>query len=60
ERPGFPLVYVNKRFETTTGYSREEIVGKNCKFLQSDKSEPSQIKKLSRSLKSAKPVKVRI
>ncbi len=31
---GFPLVYVNKQFETTTGYNRDEIIGQNCKFLQ--------------------------
>ena len=31
---GFPLVYVNKQFETTTGYNRNEIIGINCKFLQ--------------------------
>lgn len=31
---GFPLVYVNKKFETTTGYNRNEIIGLNCKFLQ--------------------------
>uniref|UniRef100_A0A6C0D403 PAS domain-containing protein n=1 Tax=viral metagenome TaxID=1070528 RepID=A0A6C0D403_9ZZZZ len=31
---GFPLLYVNKHFETTTGYSRNEVIGKNCKFLQ--------------------------
>lgn len=31
---GFPLVYVNKHFEKTTGYNRNEIIGLNCKFLQ--------------------------
>lgn len=31
---GFPLVYVNKQFEKTTGYNRDEIIGTNCKFLQ--------------------------
>lgn len=30
------LIYVNKAFEALTLYSREEIVGKNCKFLQGE------------------------
>jgi PAS domain S-box-containing protein len=56
-RPGFPLVYVNKAFEETTGYRRSEIVGHNCKFLQSEKSEPEQILLISNALAYAQPVK---
>jgi PAS domain S-box-containing protein len=33
-RYGFPLIYVNPRFEALTGYDRHEILGRNCKFLQ--------------------------
>lgn len=29
-----PIVYANKAFETMTGYSQEEIIGRNCRFLQ--------------------------
>ena len=29
-----PLVYVNPAFEVMTGYSLEDIVGRNCRFLQ--------------------------
>ncbi len=31
-----PLIYVNSAFEAMTGYSREAIIGKNCRFLQGD------------------------
>eukprot|EP01038_Epipyxis_sp_PR26KG_P008463 gene8463-11443_t len=58
DRKGFPLVYVNKAFEKTTLYERSEIVGHNCKFLQSDKSEPDQIQKLTDALRYAHPCKV--
>lgn len=60
ERRGFPLIYVNKAFEQTTGYSRSQIVGQNCKFLQSDKTEQDQILQLSNALAEAQPVKVAI
>ena len=30
----FPLVYVNPAFEVITGFSIEESIGKNCRFLQ--------------------------
>ena len=32
--PDMPLVYVNPAFELMTGYSLEEIQGRNCRFLQ--------------------------
>jgi PAS domain S-box-containing protein len=30
-----PIVYVSDNFEKLTGYSRHEILGQNCRFLQS-------------------------
>lgn len=32
--PDNPLVYVNEGFERLTGYERQDILGKNCRFLQ--------------------------
>lgn len=31
-----PIVYANKAFERLTGYSQDEIVGFNCRFLQGE------------------------
>ena len=33
-RPDLPLNYVNPAFEVMTGYSLEEVQGRNCRFLQ--------------------------
>ncbi len=32
--PDNPIVYCNPAFEEISGYSREEIIGHNCRFLQ--------------------------
>ena len=32
--PDLPLTYVNPAFEVMTGYTLEEVQGKNCRFLQ--------------------------
>lgn len=34
DRPGFPLIYVNRHFEATTLYTRDEIIGQNCKYVR--------------------------
>lgn len=58
---GFPLLYVNKQFETMTGYNRADIIGKNCKFLQPDeipRKEVLQYVLMKNSLEVSKPVSV--
>lgn len=36
EHTSFPLVYVNREFEVLTQFSREDVVGQNCRFLHSE------------------------
>lgn len=39
--PEYPLIYVNPAFLKTTGYRLEEIIGRNCRFLQGeDRDQP--------------------
>ena len=32
--PDNPIVYANRVFEEMSGYAQEEIIGRNCRFLQ--------------------------
>lgn len=34
--PDNPIIYCNEAFEQLTGYSFQEIIGRNCRFLQGD------------------------
>ena len=46
EREGkeLPLIYVNAAFERMTGYSRDEILYQDCRFLQAgDRDQPALI-----------------
>lgn len=54
----FPIGYVNPAFTALTGYSMEEVVGKNCKFLQCEKTEPKQANIISEALRRCEACKV--
>ncbi|MGB5735449.1 MAG: PAS domain-containing protein [Thiohalocapsa sp.] len=56
--PDNPIVYVNEVFMRITGYSRDEIVGRNCRFLQGDDRAQPEIDEIRAALASHRPVAV--
>jgi PAS domain S-box-containing protein len=40
--PDNPIIYCNVAFEQMTGYSRNEIIGHNCRFLQNEDRNQAQ------------------
>ncbi|GAB2984458.1 hypothetical protein GCM10027049_22840 [Mucilaginibacter puniceus] len=42
--PDQPIIFCNTAFEKLTGYSREEILGHNCRFLQGNDRDQEAIK----------------
>ena len=53
-----PIVYANKAFERLTGYSQEEIIGHNCRFLQGDDRDQSERHQISEAMKNHESVEV--
>jgi PAS domain S-box-containing protein len=45
-QPDDPIVYVNPAFERTTGYATEEVLGRNCRFLQREDRDQSALGEL--------------
>jgi PAS domain S-box-containing protein len=40
--PDQPLVYANPAFERLTGYAASDILGRNCRFLQDGRHDPTE------------------
>ncbi|MGJ0509335.1 MAG: helix-turn-helix domain-containing protein [Methylocystis sp.] len=53
-----PIVYANKRFHEITGYDAEEIIGRNCRFLQGDDRDQEGLRRLREAIRNHQPVEV--
>ena len=49
-RPDNPIVYVNRAFETLTGYSTTHAVGRNCRFLQGNHRDQPELTDLRKAI----------
>jgi PAS domain S-box-containing protein len=48
--PDNPMIYVSEEFERQTGYSVEEALGRNCRFLQGTDTDPNAVKAIRHAL----------
>jgi PAS domain S-box-containing protein len=59
-QPDNPIVYVTPEFETHTGYRREEVLGRNCRFLQGVDTDPITVGKIRNAIDRMLPIEVEI
>jgi PAS domain S-box-containing protein len=53
-----PLVFVNDAFCHLTGYLREEILGRNCRFLQGPDSDPEALRRIRDAVLKAQAIRI--
>ena len=51
-QPDMPLIYVNPAFTRQTGYTAEEAVGRNCRFLQGEDRDQPNLEVLRAALRN--------
>lgn len=49
-REGFPLTFVNAAFEQLTGFRGDEVLGRNCRFLQGAGTDPGAVAEVAAAL----------
>ena len=50
--PDNPMIYVSEEFERQTGYSAEEALGRNCRFLQGAETNPYAVEAIRLALRA--------
>ena len=46
----YPIIYANPGFEKMTGYTNQEVIGRNCRFLQGNDTEQVGIEEMRQAI----------
>ena len=60
QRPDRPIIYANGAFTRITGYEAEEVIGKNCRFLQGDETASEAVEEIRAALREERPCRVEL
>nr|AML76832.1 putative LOV domain-containing protein [Tetraselmis cordiformis] len=58
--PDCPVIFASDSFLRLVGYSREEVLGHNCRFLQGDETDKAAVRQLRKAVTQAKSITVRL
>jgi two-component system, cell cycle sensor histidine kinase and response regulator CckA len=58
--PNNPIIYASPGFTRLTGYTAEEVVGRNCRFLQGKDTDPAAVAQVREAIREARPCKVEL
>ncbi|MDZ7853041.1 MAG: EAL domain-containing protein [Halomonas sp.] len=56
--PDLPIIYANDAFQRMTGYSREDVIGRNCRFLQGPETDEATVQQIRHHLTHYREVHV--
>ncbi|MBI0539555.1 PAS domain S-box protein, partial [Roseomonas sp. KE2513] len=59
-QPDDPIIFVNRAFQDLSGYSAEELLGRNCRFLQGPDTDPAQVAEIRRALAERRDIAIEI
>lgn len=59
-QPDNPIVFCNEAFQTLTGYSQEEVLGRNCRFMQGPDTDPAAVAKIRAAIVNGESISVEL
>lgn len=55
-----PIVFVNDAFCRVTGYSRDESIGRNCRFLQGPETDPAAVADVRAAIEQEREISIEL
>jgi PAS domain S-box-containing protein len=59
-QPDNPIVFANLGFERLTGYGSDDVLGRNCRFLQGPDTDPDTVREIREAVAAARRCAVEI
>ncbi len=59
-RPDNPITFVTKAFCRQTGYSEDEVVGRNCRFMQGPDTDRAAVRRIREAIERLEPITIDI
>jgi PAS domain S-box-containing protein len=59
-QPDNPIIFANHAFCELTGYRQEEVMGRNCRFLQGPQTDPADRARLRRCIEQREDIHIEI
>jgi PAS domain S-box-containing protein len=56
--PDNPIVFVNDSFCRLSGYAREEVIGRNCRFLQGPGTDPAAVARIRAAVEASQGIEI--
>jgi PAS domain S-box-containing protein len=58
--PDNPVIFANEAFCRLTGYGRDEILGRNCRFLQGPETDPAAVARIRAAVDARRSIEIDI
>jgi PAS domain S-box-containing protein len=58
--PDNPMIFISDDFEKQTGYSPQEALGRNCRFLQGPETDPAAVEAIREALTAESEITIDI
>jgi PAS domain S-box-containing protein len=57
-KPDNPLVFANEAFQRLTGYDMEEIIGRNCRFMQGPETDRASVSRVRHAIDNGESIEI--